>query len=285
MTRIDLHAHTEHSDGTLTATALVRLARDVGLALLAVTDHDTTAGVAEAAAEGHALGVEILPGCEVSTRIAAGNVHVLGLDVDPGDGAFQRFLSTVREAREQRNERIFERLARLGVPLTREEVLAQVRGRVMARPHFGQAMVARGYVPDLRSAFGLYLRDGGPAYVEAASPPPVDAVQAIRRAGGVAIVAHPVQLKLESRAAYARLFADLRAHGLAGLEVWHPSHDVEARALFASLASECDLLPSGGSDFHGDTKPRIRLGVGDGTIALGPEVWQRLRARRGPSWS
>lgn len=277
---IDLHSHTEHSDGTLTPTALARLARAVGLSLLALTDHDTTAGLEEADAEARRQGVELLPGCEISARIPTGNVHVLGLGIDPGHTPFQRFLAGVRQAREARNERIFERLAALGAPVTPEEVAVHVRGRILARPHFAQALVQKGYVPDLRAAFSQYLRDGGPAYVEAAAPHPVEAVRAIVGAGGAAVLAHPGQLKLGSRAAYERLLVELRHAGLTGVEVWHPSHDGDARALFADLARSLDLLPSGGSDFHGDTKPHIRLGVGDGTISIGPEVWERLAARR-----
>lgn len=278
---IDLHSHTEHSDGTLTPTALARLARDVGLSLLALTDHDTTAGLEEARAEGLRVGVELLAGCEISTRIDTGNVHVLGLGIDPGHGPFQRFLGSVREAREERNERMFKRLASLGVPVTREEVAVHVRGRILARPHFARAMVARGYVPDLRAAFAQYLKDGGPGYVEAASPHPSAAVRAIRDAGGVAVLAHPGQLKLGGRDGYERFLRELKGAGLVGVEVWHPSHDAEARVLFADLARTLDLLPSGGSDFHGDTKPHIRLGVGDGSISIGPEVWERLALRRG----
>ncbi len=285
MPRIDLHAHTEHSDGTHTATALVRLARDVGLSLLAVTDHDTTAGLAEAEAEGRALGVAVLPGCEISTRIPEGNVHVLGLGVDPGHLGLQRFLASVRAGRDARNERIYERLAALGVPVTPEEVAVHVRGRIVARPHFARALVARGYVPDLRAAFTQYLRDGGPAYVDAQVPPPAEAVKAIREAGGVAVVAHPGQIRLGLPDGMRAFLRELRAAGLAGLEVWHPSHDAQARVLFGALAAELDLLPSGGSDFHGDTKPHIRLGVGDGTIALEAEVWERLATRRGPRGS
>jgi len=279
MSRIDLHAHTNHSDGTFTPVALVRLARDIGLSLLAVTDHDTTSALPEAQAEGRAMGVEILSGCEISTRTADGNVHVLGLGFEPSDAAFQHFLARVREARERRNEGIFEKLAALGVPVTHEDVHAHVFGRILARPHFGRALVDRGHVFDLRAAFSLYLRDGGPAYVEAAFPPPVEAVRAIRAAGGAAVIAHPGQLKLADRAAYVRFLTDLRDAGLAGVEVWHPSHDAEARTQFSALAKELDLVPSGGSDFHGEHKPRIRLGSGDGTIEMRRETWDALRAR------
>ena len=285
MSRIDLHAHTEHSDGTLPAAALVRLARDVGLSTLAVTDHDTTVGFAEAKAEGETLGVEVIPGCEVSTRGGGGNVHVLGLGIEPADASLQHFLAEVRVARERRNEAILRRLAALGVPVTREEVEAHVRGSILARPHFAQALVARGHVPDLRTAFSLYLRDGGPAYVEAAFPPTERAIAAIRGAGGAAVLAHPGQLRLKDRRDLAAFFGTLRTLGLAGIEVWHPSHDADQRLLLSALASEHDLLPSGGSDFHGDNKPHIRLGVGDGSVDVRRETWDRLRERRGPSWS
>lgn len=285
MSRIDLHAHTEHSDGTFTAAALVRLARDVGLSLVAVTDHDTTSGLAEARAEGETLGIEVLAGCEISTRGAGGNVHVLGLGVEPGHAGLQRFLAQVRAAREQRNEQILLRLAALGVPVTREEVEAHVRGRVMARPHFARALVAAGHVPDLRTGFSLYLRDGGPAYVEAPFPATEDAIRVVREGGGAAVLAHPGQLRLAERRDLGRLLGSLRALGLAGVEVWHPSHDAEQRRQIHALAREHDLLPSGGSDFHGENKPHIRLGVGDGSVDVPREVWDRLRERRGPAWS
>jgi predicted metal-dependent phosphoesterase TrpH len=285
MTRIDLHAHTEHSDGTLSPAALARLARDVGLALLAVTDHDTTSGVTEAQAMGRTLGVEVVAGCEISTRIPQGNVHVLAYDFDPADAGFQGFLAGVRSARERRNDRIFERLAQLGVPVTHAEVAVHVKGRILARPHFARALVARGHAPDIRTAFSQYLRDGGPAYVQAEGPPPEAAVRAVRAAGGVAVLAHPAQIRLPDRAAFTPFLAALRSAGLAGLEVQHPSQDHEQRAFLGDLARQHDLLPSGGSDFHGDAKPHVRLGVGDGTIDVRLETWEALRSRRAPTWS
>jgi predicted metal-dependent phosphoesterase TrpH len=280
MSRIDLHAHTIHSDGTLTPTQLVRLAKEVGLSLLAVTDHDTTSGLEEATAEGLRLGVEILPGCEISTRIPQGNVHVLGLGFEPGDAGFQRFLAHVREARDRRNDRLFENLAKLGLPLTREEVQAFAHGRIIARPHFGRALVARGYVPDLRAAFQQYLKDGGPAYVEVEAPHPKEAVHAIRAGGGVAVIAHPGQIHLTTREDYDLFLRGLSAEGLGGIEIWHPSHDVTQRAMFLELAHAHGLVPSGGSDFHGEHKPRIRLGVGDGSIEVHRATWDALARRR-----
>jgi predicted metal-dependent phosphoesterase TrpH len=139
-------------------------------------------------------------------------------------------------------------------------------------------MVRRGHVADVRSAFHQYLRDGGPAYVPAESVEPAEAISTVRRAGGVSVVAHPRQLRLEGPAAYAALVSDLAAAGLGGVEADHPSHDADQRAMFRRLAQESGLVASGGSDFHGDTKPDIRLGVGDGTISVGYETWEALRA-------
>jgi 3',5'-nucleoside bisphosphate phosphatase len=280
MPPIDLHAHTIYSDGTLTPTALVRLARESGLELLAVTDHDTTAGLDEARAEGRAQGVEILAGCEVSTRIPEGNVHVLGLGFDDRDTGLQRFLEGVRVARARRNVRMYERLAKLGMPLKPEDVERHALGGVVARPHFARAMVEAGYVPDLRAAFNQVLKDGGPGYVEVEAPAPREAIRALRAAGGVAVIAHPGQIQLDGRVAYDRFLAPLAAEGLAGIEVFHPSHDAEQRTMFLSLARAHDLVASGGSDFHGDNKPRIKLGVGDGTIRIDRATWDALARRR-----
>jgi hypothetical protein len=280
--RIDLHAHTDHSDGTLSPVDLVRAARDAGLAALAVTDHDTTSGLREALEEGVALGVEVLTGCEISAKAECGAVHVLAYGFDPGEASFQAFLRRVREGRDRRNVLILERLAGLGIPVTLEEVLVFVKGRIVARPHFARALVQKGYVEDVRAAFTLYLRDGGPAFAAADMPPPEEAVRVVRAAGGVTALAHPGQLRLEGREAYAVLLRSLAGAGLGGLEVMHPSHDQDARRMFADLAREVGLVATGGSDFHGENKPHIRLGVGDGTIEVGYETWERLRARRGP---
>lgn len=280
MSRIDLHAHTIHSDGTLTPTALVRLADEVGLSMLAVTDHDTTSGLEEARDEGRRTGIEVIAGCEVSTRIDAGNVHVLGLGFDPSHAGFQRFLAQVRERRDERNVRMLERLAQVGAPITMEEVRKHAHGRIVARPHIGRALVERGYVRDLREAFTQYLKDGGRAYVEVVAPHPTEAVKAIREAGGAAVLAHPGQIRLTGREAYDAFLRELVAAGLAGMEVWHPSHDSDDRAMFLALATQHGLVPSGGSDFHGETKPHIKLGTGDGTIAMERATWDALGARR-----
>jgi predicted metal-dependent phosphoesterase TrpH len=281
MRRIDLHAHTNRSDGSLEPAALVRLAAESGLVALAVTDHDTTVGLDEAEATGRALGVTVIPGVEVTAKFPGRAMHVLGYGFDRGDARFQAVLAGIRRARDDRNPRILERLVACGVPVTMDDVLAQAAdGATIGRPHIARAMVERGHAADVKTAFARWLRDGAPAFVAAESLEPAEAIAAVRAAGGVAVLAHPRQLRVGSAEGYGALFRDLARAGLAGVEVAHPSHSPEDRATFQRLAAEAGLVASGGSDFHGDAKPDIRLGVGDGTIEVTWETWESLAARR-----
>jgi hypothetical protein len=280
MTRIDLHAHTTHSDGSLAPGELVERAAAVGLSALAVTDHDTTTALTEARAAGTRLGVEIVDGCEVTARGDAGIVHVLVYEFSHDDEGFSRLLERVRAGRDERNAAILEKLAGLGVPLEPGDVRRHAVGRIVARPHLARAMVERGYVDDVRQAFDYYLRDGGPAYVRADVPSGEAVIEAAAGAGGLCVLAHPRSLRLSSRAAFADVFRRFRDAGLVGVEVDHPSHDVNRRTMFGELADSLDLVRSGGSDFHGAMKPHIELGSGDGTIEVGYETLERLRAKR-----
>jgi len=279
MDRIDLHTHSKHSDGTYAPRDLVALAAKEGLRAVALTDHDTTSGVEEALAAGAELGVEVIPGCEVSTSFQRRSVHVLAHGIPLGETPFQTFLEGVRAARVERNQLMLERLAELDCPLTLEEVEAHAEGRIIARPHFAKAMIARKYVPDWRAAFDRYLKDGGPAYVVVERTPPVEAVAAITAAGGAASIAHPRQIALEDDDAWSAFFEELVDAGLAGIEVNHPSHKPNDRAYFGAWADRFGLVHVGGSDFHGSNKPRIRLGTGNGTIDVRYETWTRLRDR------
>jgi predicted metal-dependent phosphoesterase TrpH len=278
--RIDLHAHSRYSDGSLEPAALVRLAAESGLAALALTDHDTLAGLPEARAAAAAWGVELIPGVEVTARFPGRAMHVLAYGFDAEEPALLSLLEEVRVGRRERNARILDRLRGLGVPVEPADVVAcEEGGGTMGRPHIARAMVRRGYVPDARTAFACYLKDGGPAYVPAEVVEPEQVIAAVAAAGGVAVVAHPRQLRVASPEAYGALFARLAAAGLAGVEVSHPSHAPEERDLFGRLALEHGLVATGGSDFHGEAKPDIRLGVGDGTISVEYDAWERLRAR------
>ena len=279
MDRIDLHAHTNRSDGSLEPAALVRLAADVGLRALAVTDHDTTAALPEAQTAGRSLGVDVLVGMEITARFPGRAMHLLAYGFDRRDPALLEMLREILAGRDERNPRILARLAELGVPVTLDEVRAESRGVVLGRPHIAKALVRRGHVPDTKTAFGQYLRDGGPAYVAAESVEPRDVLSVVRAAGGVLVLAHPKQLRLESPAAYEALLADLSEAGLGGVEVQHPSHGPDDRVFFGGLARRLHLVESGGSDFHGDAKPDVRLGSGKGDVAIGYETWEALRAR------
>ncbi len=278
--RIDLHAHTVHSDGTFTPTELVDEAARIGLSALAVTDHDTTTALEEAHARGTETGVEIIDGCEISTSIPTGIVHILTYGFDLSSAPLQALLERVRVSRDERNAAMLEKLEALRLPLSHEDVARFAHGRIVARPHFARAMVEAGYVDDVRQAFKHYLHDGGPAYVVADMPSPEEAIQAAVVAGGVCVLAHPKQLKLGGMGKYRDVVGRFRDAGLVGLEVDHPTQNEKDRERFRRLARDLDLVSTGGSDFHGAAKPHIRLGEGDGSIHVPYATWGALLARR-----
>ncbi len=275
---IDLHAHTTASDGVHAPADLVAIAAEHGLEAIAVTDHDTVAGVAEAAAAGERLGVRVVPGIEVSSRGDTRNVHMLGLFVDPGDPVLRSAIDRKRTERLDRAHRIVQRLNDLGYEITFEEVREQASGDVVARPHIARALVRRGYVRDVPSAFTPELiGDGGRALVRRQLPTPEDAVALIRSAGGAAVWAHPAAShhRGERRPIDEELVARLCDAGLAGLEVDHPDHTPLAREAARGVAERFSLVATGGSDFHGHewTRP--------GVCTTTPEAFEELQRRAG----
>ncbi|MDJ0975335.1 MAG: PHP domain-containing protein [Planctomycetota bacterium] len=277
--RIDLHAHTNHSDGTCTPTELVETAAEAGLTALAVTDHDVTSALDEAHAAGARLGVEIIDGCEISATLPTGTVHILAYAFDVAHEGLQALLAEVREGRDARNALILEKLEGLGMPLEEAEVRAFAHGCIVARPHFAMAMVKRGYADDIREVFRHWLHDRGPAYVQAEMPTPETAIEAVVAAGGVAVLAHGKSLRLGAKAHYRPILERFKEAGLGGVEVDHPTHDRGWRKTFREIADALDLVPTGGSDFHGAAKPHIQIGEGDGTIDVRYDTWERLAAR------
>ncbi len=279
MRRIDLHVHTCRSDGTETPDEVVARARAAGLVLLAITDHDTTEGLAEARAAAGSSDLEILTGAEVSTTFDGKSLHVLGWGFREGDPRLEALFDRIRSGRTSRNRRILARLGDLGMPIEAAEVERQARGRIVARPHFAAALLARGYVATMQEAFDRWIGDDRPAYVVGEMPGPEEAIRAIVAAGGAAGLAHPRQLRLGDRAGHEPLLRRLVDAGLDALEVDHPSHTPYHRRMYARLAEAFDLVPTGGSDFHGAHKPDVALGVGDGTIDVREATWLRLRER------
>jgi len=278
MNRVDLHTHTTASDGLHRPADNVRMAKEAGLAGIAVTDHDTVAGFAEAAEAGAKLGVEVVPGVEISTSYEGREIHVLGYFIDCSDPALLRRLVSQRRVRDARNEGIIARLNELGVALTLEEVVQEAgrepgRDETIGRPHIAAALVRRGVVATAQEAFDRYLAEGKPAYV---APPdrisPFEAFAWIHEAGGAAIVAHPGLYGDD------RLPPLLLAGGADGLEAYHSDHAPEQEARYRELAERSGKLVTGGSDFHGARKGKVYHGP-IGNRSVGAEVLQRLRER------
>ena len=259
MDRIDLHTHSNCSDGSFSPKQLVELASKVGLRAIALTDHDTVAGVAEAVAAGKELGVEVVPGVEISAEYPAGTMHILGYYFDPSHPELLKALEELQQARAERNPKIIERLQSLGLEITTTEVLS-ISGGQVGRPHIAKALVEKGYVSSIDEAFSRYLKKGGIAYVEKFRLPPQEAIATIRRAGGLATLAHPFTLEIEDSRELTSLASELQEMGLEGIEVFYPDHTEEMTVLYHNLAKGLRLVSTGGSDFHGNLKDRSYLG-------------------------
>ena len=258
----DLHTHTTASDGTFTPAELVRAAANCGLSVVAVTDHDTVAGLAEAAREAAAAGIGFVPGVELSVEGSPGKCHLLGLGIDPQNAVLRQTLAEVSGRRQSRNARMTENLQALGVPLTLAEVTAAAPPDAnVGRPHFAQALVDKGIVADLSEAFDRFLGDNAPAYVPSASLAPGEAIALIHAAGGLAFLAHPGLVRLAPGETARERLAALKVLGLDGIEVFYPKHTVPQIDRFQSLARDLGLLVTGGSDVHGANKPDVPLGV------------------------
>lgn len=267
------------SDGTLSPTELVELAAREGLAALAVTDHDHVGGLAEARRAGARLGVEVVAGIELSVAHEVREFHLLGYLFDEGDPALLAALSSLREARAGRAEQMVARLRGLGVDVSLEDVAREAgpEGGAVGRPHVARALVKRGYASSIQDAFDRYLADGRPAAVPKRKLSAREALGLVHGAGGVAVLAHPVTVVEGRREALVR---ELAALGLDGIEVVHSKHGPAEVARFRALARELDLVETGGSDFHGENKPDVRLGSGrGGNVAVDAGVLDALRTR------
>ena len=279
---VDLHTHTSASDGTDSPADMVRRAAALGLGAVAVTDHDTLAGLDEAEAAGRALGVEIVRGCEISTRCGPGEVHIVGLWT-PREAArlkpLEENLARVREGRMVRNRRMAERLAGLGLPVTWEAVLEAAGGGVVGRPHFAALLCRLGVCSSPREAFARYLGRGGAAYVPRELPEPAEAVAWLSAAGATVCLAHPGLIRCDAEA-LGHLVKSLVPHGLNAIEAYHSEHSAADERACVDLARRYGLLLSGGSDYHGAAKPGVELGRGRGGLRVSLVVLEKLGAGR-----
>jgi predicted metal-dependent phosphoesterase TrpH len=260
MDYIDLHTHSNASDGSLPPREVVRLAKERRLQALALTDHDTIDGLPEAVAAGQELDIEVIPGVEISARHANGSMHILGYFLDYESEVLAQRLTVLKQARKDRNPQIIAKLNDMGIPITMEQVERISGVGQVGRPHIARALYEGGYVRSLQEAFDIYLGNNGRAYVSKFRFPPEEALAMIRDAKGIPVLAHPFTLGLHTPETLRALLQELMAQGLAGVECYYPEHSSTQEALYLFLARELGLLITGGSDFHGDNKPEVTLG-------------------------
>jgi 3',5'-nucleoside bisphosphate phosphatase len=272
---VDLHSHTTASDGTFSPTESVKRASGKGLRALGITDHDTIAGLAEAIATGKKYGIEVVPGIEISTVDNGQDIHVLGYYINYEDRDFLARLQSLREARDRRNEMIVENLQKMGIPITLEEIVRKKgmdEGNI-GRPHIAEVLIDKGIVSSLAEAFELYLGKQGKAYANPPRISPEQAINLVRSAGGVAVLAHPGLYHDEA------LVKRLIKYGLDGIEAYHTDHTPEQVTYYTMLAKEHQLIATAGSDFHG-----ARNGVifhGDiGTCTTDYDIVLKLKEKR-----
>lgn len=278
---IDLHTHTTASDGTDTPEQLVRRAVQSGIGTLAITDHDTLDGVDSVLESAAQVGLDLIRGIELSTRVGGEsdprrrNAHLLAYFFsDPGP-AFRNWLLSLRTKRRERNRLIAERLQQLGLDVSLEE--AEALGRnITARPHFASVMIRKGHVSNVREAFDVYLGETGRAYIEREDPPIEEVIVRARAAGGVTSLAHAIRLNQTDRARETALISGWAESGLDAIEVWHSDHGEVEEARYGHIADSCGLARTGGSDFHGEHTPGVLPGTGKGRLRVPASVLNEL---------
>lgn len=276
---VDLHTHSTASDGTFTPRELIRLAAEKRLRAIALTDHDCLDGLPEAMEEAQGLGIELIPGVEISAEFSEGTMHILGFFVEWRDGAFRERLERLQAARRERNPKIVQNLRDQGLDITLEEVAAASGGGLVGRPHFAKVLVRKGYVSSTQEAFERYLKKGAPGYAEKFRFGPEESIRMIHEAGGAAVLAHPFTLSKDAPAKIEAAVRDLAAAGLDGIEVYYGTYSNDQIREYRKLAEQYGLLHSGGSDFHGAYKPGLDLGVGYGDLKIPYSLIEPLRKK------
>lgn len=274
---IDLHTHSTASDGSVKPMDLVEMAVERRLTTLALTDHDTLEGIEEARAAAASVDLDLVPGTELSLNYTRGGMHMVVLWLEPGSGPLQDRLARLQTGRAERNERIVRLLNEHGMDITLEEVEAEAGGGSVGRPHIAAVMMAKGYVASVADAFDRWLAAGKPCYVGRPRLDPEEAIELSRSSGAVPVLAHPHTLNINRAPEMAAILERLRRAGLVGLEAIYSSYHQHERDGYADLARRFDLVPSGGSDFHGTYKPGLELGTGYGDLFVPESVVEELR--------
>ena len=274
---IDLHIHTTESDGSLTPSQVVHYAKEKGLKAIAITDHDTIHGNEEAIKEGISEGVEVIPGVEISVDYSPGTMHMLGYFITSEDPILNEKLTLLQDSRADRNPRIIEKLNKLGLSLTYDEVVQVSGGGQVGRPHMAQVLMEKGYIKSIKEAFDKYLGKGAPAYLDKFRLGAEEAIAMITNAGGIPVLAHPSTLHLKSSDELDALVKKLVNQGLQGLEVYYSEHDERKTSSYKLLAKRYNLAITGGSDFHGKNMKGIDLGTGRGKLKIPYTALENLK--------
>ncbi len=283
MGNVDLHLHTTASDGVLTPSQMVNYAKSKGLLAIAITDHDTIEGLEEGLLEGERIGLEVIPGIEISAEHSPGSMHLLGFFLDIHHPTLKERLGYLQRARAERNPRMAEKLNKLGIDITFDEVLKASGGGQVGRPHFAQVLMEKGYVRSFQEAFDRFLKKGASAYVEKMRFSAEESIHFINEANGVAVLAHPNTLQVNGYSELENLILRLVKTGLRGIEAYYPEHSALQVAQYKTLAERHGLLVTGGTDYHGIEKNGLDIGVGRGEMKLPYSIVENLKAARRPS--
>ena len=276
---IDLHAHTLYSDGSVSPEELVQAAMRAGARAIAITDHDTVDGLAQGRAAAERLGIEFVNGIEISAEHYPGTMHILGYYIDDELITLRTTLAELKLARDERNPEIARRLQSLGLDIDYDEVVGIAGSEIVGRPHFARLMVEKGYAQGIQDAFNRFLAKGAPCFVDKKRLSPADSINLIHSAGGVAVLAHPYQLKPLTMEDQDRLIGELAALGLDGVEAIYSRHSKEQREAYSRIAERHGLLVTGGSDFHGSYKPDINIVKGLGDLEVPYSLIEGLKNR------
>lgn len=276
---VDLHVHSTKSDGSFTPKELVEYALEKGLSAFALSDHDTILGIDEALEAAKGTGLEVIPGIEFSTEYEGKDIHILGLYIDYNGEEFQKYIKNFQESRDLRNRKMCQKLTEHGIPLTYEALCAYFPGSVLTRAHYAKYMWEKGYVKSMGEAFERYIGDHAPCFLPREKVTPSQAVELILRAGGVPILAHPVLYHM-SDGRLDKLVATLKDAGLVGIEAIYSTYNSAEERQMRRLADKYGLLISGGSDFHGTTKPNLDLGCGYGKLLIPDDILKNIKEYR-----
>jgi len=276
---IDLHTHSTASDGSDSPSQLIELAKRNGLTAIALTDHDTVEGLAEARAAAAEVGVRLVQGCELSCEVGPATMHLLVYFLADTPGPLQDRLQGLQAARADRNRRIVTVLQDHGLDVTLEEILDEAGGGSVGRPHVAGVLLRKGYVTSVQEAFDVWLGKGKPAYLDRDRLLPAEAIALAHASGAVGVLAHPTSLGFDAPE-LERFVAGLAADGLDGMECEYGRYGPDLRAALRSLAARLGLAVTGGSDYHGRYKPDIALGTALGDLAVSDDLLEGLEARR-----